>query len=75
MGINAEKLESLRVAVAKDSPMWETLDFCLQQVDGHTLDLLIPRLLQLVRTGVGVNTRCIYCHLSVLIRIINAIYL
>ena len=67
MGINAEKLESLRVAVAKDSPMWETLDFCLQQVDGHTLDILVPRLVQLVRTGVGVNTRYIYSHFRLLV--------
>lgn len=56
-GISTEKLESLRVAVARESPMWETLDFCLQQVDGYTLEVLVPRLIQLVRTGVGLNTR------------------
>lgn len=57
VGIQAEKLENLRIAVAKDSPMWETLDFCLKVVDTQSLDLLVPRLAQLVRSGVGLNTR------------------
>ncbi|KAJ7569419.1 hypothetical protein O6H91_01G077400 [Diphasiastrum complanatum] len=56
-GISTEKLENVRVAIAKGSPMWDTLDTCLQQVDAQTLDLLVPRLIQLVRSGVGLNTR------------------
>ncbi|OVA18531.1 Proteasome stabiliser ECM29 [Macleaya cordata] len=56
-GIQADKLENLRIAVAKDSPMWETLDLCLKVVDTQSLDLLVPRLGQLVRSGVGLNTR------------------
>lgn len=56
-GIKAEKLDSLRIAVAKDSPMWETLDLCLKAVNTKSLDLLVPRLAQLVRSGVGLNTR------------------
>ncbi|KAK9169653.1 hypothetical protein Syun_001793 [Stephania yunnanensis] len=56
-GINSEKLENLRIAVAKDSPMWETLDLCINVVDTKSLDLLVPRLAQLVRSGVGLNTR------------------
>ncbi|XP_058078401.1 uncharacterized protein LOC131226734 [Magnolia sinica] len=57
VGIRTEKLENLRIAVAKDSPMWETLDLCLKVVDTQSLDLLVPRLAQLVRSGVGLNTR------------------
>ncbi|KAG1338330.1 hypothetical protein COCNU_04G006360 [Cocos nucifera] len=57
VGIQTEKLENLRIAVAKDSPMWETLDLCLKEVDAQSLDLLVPRLGQLVRSGVGLNTR------------------
>ncbi|XP_029120499.1 uncharacterized protein [Elaeis guineensis] len=57
VGIQTEKLENLRIAVAKDSPMWETLDLCLKVVDPQSLDLLVPRLGQLVRSGVGLNTR------------------
>uniref|UniRef100_A0A3B6MN47 Ecm29 proteasome adaptor and scaffold n=1 Tax=Triticum aestivum TaxID=4565 RepID=A0A3B6MN47_WHEAT len=56
-GIQTEKLDSLRVAVAKDSPMWETLDICIEVVDTNSLELLIPRLAQMVRSAVGLNTR------------------
>ncbi|MCO5585966.1 hypothetical protein L7F22_039902 [Adiantum nelumboides] len=56
-GVSTERLESLRVAVSRDSPMWETLHFSLQQVDEHVLEILVPRLVQLVRSGVGLNTR------------------
>eukprot|EP00268_Persea_americana_P062214 TRINITY_DN795_c0_g1_i5.p1 TRINITY_DN795_c0_g1~~TRINITY_DN795_c0_g1_i5.p1 ORF type:complete len:1799 (+),score=364.65 TRINITY_DN795_c0_g1_i5:189-5585(+) len=56
-GIHKDKLENLRIAVAKDSPMWETLDLCLKVVDTQSLDLLAPRLAQMVRSGVGLNTR------------------
>ncbi|CAM0950342.1 unnamed protein product [Alopecurus aequalis] len=55
-GIQTEKLDSLRVAVAKDSPMWETLDICIKVVDTNSLELLIPRLAQMVRSAVGLNT-------------------
>ncbi|KAL6641935.1 hypothetical protein ACP70R_020116 [Stipagrostis hirtigluma subsp. patula] len=57
VGIKTEKLESLRIAVAKDSPMWETLDICIKVVDKNSLDLLVPRLAQMVRSAVGLNTR------------------
>ncbi|KAJ6794863.1 proteasome-associated protein ECM29-like protein isoform X3 [Iris pallida] len=57
VGIQAEKLENLRISVAKDSAMWETLDLCLKVVDAQSLSLLVPRLAQLVRSGVGLNTR------------------
>ncbi|KAJ4979048.1 hypothetical protein NE237_009828 [Protea cynaroides] len=57
VGIQTEKLEHLRISVAKGSPMWETLDLCLKVVDAESLDQLVPRLAQLVRSGVGLNTR------------------
>ena len=52
-----EKIESLRISIAKSSPMWETLDRCIDVVDTQSLELLVPRLAQLVRSGVGLNTR------------------
>ncbi|KAH6814295.1 ARM repeat superfamily protein, partial [Perilla frutescens var. frutescens] len=57
VGIQAEKLENLRISIAKGSPMWETLEFCIDVVDPHSLELLVPRLSQLVRSGIGLNTR------------------
>lgn len=64
VGIQAEKLEGLRIAVAKDSPMWETLDVCLKVVDTESLTLLVPRLAQMVKSGVGLNTRCLFILLA-----------
>ncbi|KAH7837827.1 hypothetical protein Vadar_018494 [Vaccinium darrowii] len=57
VGIQTDKLENLRISIAKSSPMWETLDRCIDVVDVHSLELLVPRLAQLVRSGVGLNTR------------------
>lgn len=37
--------------------MWETLEFCIEFADSQSLELLVPRLAQLVRSGVGLNTR------------------
>ncbi|KDP43192.1 hypothetical protein JCGZ_22744 [Jatropha curcas] len=57
VGIETEKLENLRISIAKGSPMWETLDLCINVVNIESLDLLVPRLAQLIRSGVGLNTR------------------
>ncbi|CAH2033513.1 unnamed protein product [Thlaspi arvense] len=57
IGIETEKLENLRISISKGSPMWETLDLCINIVDMESLDQLIPRLTQLVRGSVGLNTR------------------
>ncbi|XP_078435505.1 ARM repeat superfamily protein isoform X2 [Wolffia australiana] len=57
VGIKLEKLETLRISVARDSPMWETLDLCLKIIDTKSLEILVPRLIQLIRSGVGLNTR------------------
>jgi hypothetical protein len=62
VGIKSEKLESLRISIAKGSPMWETLDSCIKVVDAESLDTLIPRLAHLVRSGVGLNTRSVYLN-------------
>lgn len=54
-----EKLENLRIAISKDSAMWETLNLCIEVTDKQSLESLVPRLAQLVRAGVGLNTRCV----------------
>ncbi|XP_024961967.1 proteasome adapter and scaffold protein ECM29 isoform X1 [Cynara cardunculus var. scolymus] len=56
-GIQTEKLENLRISIAKSSPLWETLDLCIEVVDDQSLEQLVPRLSQLARSGVGLNTR------------------
>ncbi|KAK4773586.1 hypothetical protein SAY87_028605 [Trapa incisa] len=57
IGLQTEKLENLRISISKSSPMWETLDLCINVVDSQSLELLVPRLAQMVRSGVGLNTR------------------
>ncbi|GER40722.1 ARM repeat superfamily protein [Striga asiatica] len=57
VGIQTEKLENLRISIAKGSPMWETLEFCIDVIDSQTLEKLVPRLAQLIRSGIGLNTR------------------
>ncbi|KAJ8543860.1 hypothetical protein K7X08_025478 [Anisodus acutangulus] len=57
VGIQTEKLENLRISIAKGSPMWETLDRCIDVIDSQSVELLVPRVAQLVRVGVGLNTR------------------
>ncbi|XP_073141185.1 uncharacterized protein [Henckelia pumila] len=57
VGIQTEKLENLRISIARGSPMWETLEICIDVVDSSSLELLVPRLAQLVRSSVGLNTR------------------
>ncbi|GAB2246168.1 hypothetical protein Droror1_Dr00001661 [Drosera rotundifolia] len=72
IGIQTEKLENLRISIAKGSPMWETLEFCIAVVDKESLDLLIPRLAQLVRSGVGLNTRVgVATFITLLVQRIN----
>lgn len=57
IGLKTEKLENLRISIAKSSPMWETLDQCINVVDTVSLESLVPRLAQMVRASVGLNTR------------------
>ncbi|XP_022153027.1 proteasome-associated protein ECM29 homolog isoform X2 [Momordica charantia] len=57
VGVQTDKLENLRISIAKGSPMWETLDLCIKVVDDESLNSLIPRLAHLIRSGVGLNTR------------------
>ncbi|CAI5535827.1 unnamed protein product [Closterium sp. Naga37s-1] len=57
VGISSEKLEAARLAMSRDTPMWHTLDACLQQVDESCLPDLLPTLKSLTRSSVGLNTR------------------
>ncbi|KAL3530047.1 hypothetical protein ACH5RR_009369 [Cinchona calisaya] len=73
VGIQVDKLENLRISIAKGSPMWETLDFCVGVVDTQSLELLVPRLAQLVRSAVGLNTRVgIANFISILVEKVGA---
>ncbi|KAK9834910.1 hypothetical protein WJX81_007994 [Elliptochloris bilobata] len=57
LGLDAGRLESLRVSASRASPMGDTLDACGRFTDAAALGALAPRLAQLIKRGVGVNTR------------------
>jgi len=46
-----------QVSASRSSPMGDTLDACGRFTDGDALGALAPRLAQLIKRGVGVNTR------------------
>ncbi|XP_020604939.1 proteasome-associated protein ECM29 homolog [Orbicella faveolata] len=52
-----EMLEGARIAASKMSPMMETINMCVQYVDATVLPALVPRLSDLLRTGVGLGTK------------------
>ncbi|BFY99626.1 hypothetical protein BsWGS_02666 [Bradybaena similaris] len=52
-----DKLDSARIAASKMSPMMETVNRCVQYVDSTVLPDLIPRLVELVKGGIGVSTK------------------
>jgi proteasome component ECM29 len=57
LGIDASRLENLRVSASKSSPMGDTLDICARVADQASLEALVPRLATLAKRGVGLNTR------------------
>ncbi len=57
IGLDSGRLENMRVAASKSSPMADTLDLAARYTDIASLDALVPALCQLLKRGVGVNTR------------------
>ena len=57
VGIDSERLESMRVSASRSSPLSDTLDLCARYSSPQSLPALVPRLTQLVARGVGLNTR------------------
>ena len=41
MGLDSDKLESLRVSASKASPMGDTLDLCARYADTKTLEEMV----------------------------------
>merc|ERR1712223_867441 len=60
-----ETLDSARIAAAKSSPMMECVNHVLQFVDGDTLTMLIPKLIELIKSSVGLSTIGTAAHVVV----------
>lgn len=60
-----EKLDLARIAAAKSSSMMECVNYVLQFVDGDTLPTLIPKLIDLIKSTVGLGTKGTAAHVVV----------
>ncbi|KAJ3397973.1 hypothetical protein HDU92_000075 [Lobulomyces angularis] len=52
-----EQLDSTRLTAAKHSPIMEAVESSINQLDGAVLDLLVPKLSNLIRKAVGLPTK------------------
>ncbi|XP_017281248.1 proteasome adapter and scaffold protein ECM29 isoform X2 [Kryptolebias marmoratus] len=50
-------MDAARLSAAKSSPMMETVNMCLQHLDVSVLGELVPRLCELLKSGVGLGTK------------------
>ena len=60
-----EKLDSARIAAAKSSPMMECVNYVLQFVDGNILVNLVPKLIDLIKSSIGLGTKGTAAHVIV----------
>ncbi|MEE6507890.1 hypothetical protein FKM82_017224 [Ascaphus truei] len=50
-------IDSARLSAAKSSPMMETINMCIQHLDVPVLGELVPRLCELIKSGLGLGTK------------------
>uniref|UniRef100_A0A8C5D594 Ecm29 proteasome adaptor and scaffold n=1 Tax=Gouania willdenowi TaxID=441366 RepID=A0A8C5D594_GOUWI len=50
-------MDAARLSAAKSSPMMETINMCLQHLDVSVLGELVPKLCDLLKSGVGLGTK------------------
>nr|XP_055061565.1 proteasome adapter and scaffold protein ECM29 [Misgurnus anguillicaudatus] len=50
-------MDAARLSAAKSSPMMETINMCLQHLDVSVLGELVPKLCELLKSGVGLGTK------------------
>ncbi|XP_040217375.1 proteasome adapter and scaffold protein ECM29 isoform X2 [Rana temporaria] len=50
-------MDSARLNAAKSSPMMETINMCIQHLDVPVLAELVPRLCDLIKSGLGLGTK------------------
>ncbi|KAL2912896.1 proteasome component M29 [Polyrhizophydium stewartii] len=55
--VTQEQLDTSRLSAARNSPMMDAVEQCVGQIDAEVLEQLVPRLVVLIRKGVGLPTR------------------
>ena len=48
IGVDAGRMDSVRVSAARSSPMGDTLELCARYADAASVEALVPRLVPLV---------------------------
>lgn len=55
--ITQEQLDNARLSGAKNSPMMEGIEHCINQVDDAVMQELIPRIIHTIKKGTGLPTK------------------
>eukprot|EP01135_Chromosphaera_perkinsii_P004716 Nk52_evm27s294 gene=Nk52_evmTU27s294 len=55
--VSVDHIDSARISASKMSPMMQAIDMCVTHVDESVLVELVPRLIELIRKGIGVATK------------------
>ncbi|KAI8088970.1 proteasome stabiliser-domain-containing protein [Halteromyces radiatus] len=55
--ISQEQLDNARLSGAKNSPMMEGIEHCVNQIDEEVMAELVPRIIQIVKKGTGLPTK------------------
>ncbi|KAI8987056.1 proteasome stabiliser-domain-containing protein [Pilobolus umbonatus] len=55
--ISQEQLDNARLSGAKNSPMMEGIEHCVDQMDHQVMQAVTPRILQIIRKGTGLPTK------------------
>uniref|UniRef100_A0A8C1PK23 Ecm29 proteasome adaptor and scaffold n=1 Tax=Cyprinus carpio TaxID=7962 RepID=A0A8C1PK23_CYPCA len=54
---SSSAMDAARLSAAKSSPMMETINMCLQHLDVSVLGELVPKLCDLLKSGIGLGTK------------------
>lgn len=57
MNISQEQLEQARISISNLTPMNDTLDICAKHVENSNVEELVVKLVELIKSGVGLPTR------------------
>ena len=55
--LSQEKMESIRLDLSRSSPMMDTIRSCIQYVDTQVLEQLAPKLVDLTKSSIALNTK------------------
>ncbi|KAI9024387.1 proteasome stabiliser-domain-containing protein [Phycomyces nitens] len=55
--ISQEQLDNARLSGAKNSPMMEGIEHCVNQIDEQVMEALSPRIIHIIKKGTGLPTK------------------